>query len=152
MTRRTLFGLFLAATIIPLKKVYAQAMLTPTKRLRKLTFGMISTTLFKSIDLTPDQQREIALLRKAFAEVHRYHRMAMSELRKEIADELFDPTTTDRSTTVRDKIAFMADRQEDFWTQGYTVGLEVKKVLRPDQLRKIRAVRQDLLDLNREAK
>jgi hypothetical protein len=72
-------------------------------------------------------------------------------LRKEVADKLFGSNPV-READVAPQITKIADLREKILREGFRIALEVRSVLRPDQLAKAAAIRQQLQEIQSEVR
>jgi Spy/CpxP family protein refolding chaperone len=113
------------------------------------TFGLMSPRLLNALNLTPEQKAQIERSKDAFREAQRAYLREITPLRKEVADKLFGPGPV-READVAAQITKIADLREKILSQGFRIALEVRSVLRPDQLAKAAAIRQQLQDIQSE--
>ena len=72
-------------------------------------------------------------------------------MRKEVADKLFGPNPATEAD-VAPQITKIADSREKILREGFRIALEVRNVLKPDQLAKAAAIRQQLLGIQDEVR
>ena len=105
------------------------------------TFGLMSPRLLNALNLTPDQKAQIELSKNAFRDAQRAYLSEIRALRKEVADKLFGPNPA-READVAAQITKNADVREQLLRQGFKIALDVRTVLKPDQLAKAATIRQ----------
>src|SRR5262245_58728037 len=115
------------------------------------TFGLLSPRLLNALNLTPDQVAKIEVQKKALMDANKAFVTEVSELRKEVADKLFGPNPATEADVTR-QITKIADSREKILREGFRIALEVRHVLRPDQLAKAAAIRQQLLGIQDEVR
>jgi Spy/CpxP family protein refolding chaperone len=113
------------------------------------TFGLMSPRLLNALNLTPEQKAQIERSKDAFREAQRAYLREITPLRKEVADKLFGPNPV-READVAAQITKIADLRERILGQGFRIALEVRAVLRPDQVAKAAAIRQQLQEIQSE--
>lgn len=113
------------------------------------TFGLMSPRLLNTLNLTPDQLAKIELSKKSFREAQRSYLSELRVLRTEVGDKLFAPHRIGEPD-VTAQIKKMADLREKFVLEGFRIALDVRSVLRPDQLAKAAAIRQQLQGIQSE--
>ena len=131
--------------------VYAQTRNSDTEAMVVLTFGLLSPRLLNALNLTPEQAAKIEENKNALREANKAYVKEVVPLRKEIADKLFDSNPV-REAAVASQITKIADLREKILREGFRVALEVRQVLRPDQLAKAAAIRQQLLEIQNEVR
>ena len=72
-------------------------------------------------------------------------------LRKEVADKLFGPNPAGEAD-VAAQITKIADLREQLLRQGFKIALDVRNVLKPDQLAKAATIRQQLQEIQSEVR
>src|SRR5262245_10628730 len=107
------------------------------------TFGLMSPRLLNALNLTPDQLAKIELSKKAFREAQRAYLNEMRVLRTEVGDKLFGAHRVGESD-VAAQVKKMADLRERFVLEGFRIALDVRSVLKPEQLAKAASIRQQL--------
>lgn len=115
------------------------------------TFGLMSPRLLNALNLTPEQKAQIEVSKNAFREAQRAYLSEITPLRKEVADKLFGPNPV-READVAAQITKIADLREKILQQGFRIALDVRQVLRPDQLAKAAAIRQQLQEIQTEVR
>jgi Spy/CpxP family protein refolding chaperone len=113
------------------------------------TFGLMSPRLLNALNLTPEQKAQIELSKDAFREAQRAYLRDITPLRKEVADKLFGANPV-READVAAQITKIADLREKILRDGFRIALEVRSVLRPDQLAKAATIRQQLQEIQSE--
>ena len=103
------------------------------------------------MNLTPEQAAKIEESKNALREANKAYVKEVVPLRKEIADKLFGPNPV-REGDVASQITKIADLREKILREGFRIALEVRQVLRPDQLTKAAAIRQQLLEIQNEVR
>lgn len=68
-----------------------------------------------------------------------------------MADKLYGPNPATEADVAR-QITKIADLREKILREGFRIALEVRHVLRPDQLAKAAAIRQQLLEIQGEVR
>jgi Spy/CpxP family protein refolding chaperone len=115
------------------------------------TFGLMSPRLLNSLNLTPDQAARIEASKNAFREAQRAYLSEVRILRKEVADKLFGPNPV-KEADVAPQITKIADLRERILREGFRIALDVRQVLRPDQLAKAAEIRQQLIEIQNEVR
>jgi Spy/CpxP family protein refolding chaperone len=115
------------------------------------TFGLMSPRLLNALNLTPEQKAKMELSKDAFREAQRAYLGEVRVLRKEVGDKLFGPNPV-READVAAQITKIADLREKLLRDGFRIALEVRQVLRPDQLAKAAAIRQQLIGIQSEVR
>jgi Spy/CpxP family protein refolding chaperone len=115
------------------------------------TFGLMSPRLLNALNLTPDQATKIEAAKNAFAQTQRAYLKEVNALRKEVADKLFGPNPVGEAD-VAVQITKIADLRERLLRDGFRIALEVRGVLRPDQLAKATQIRQQLRGIQEEVR
>jgi hypothetical protein len=115
------------------------------------TFGLMSPRLLNRLNLTPDQATKIEASKNAFREAQRAYLTELRILRKEVADKLFGPNPV-KEADVAPQITKIADLHERILREGFRIALDVRQVLRPDQLTKAAEIRQQLLEIQSEVR
>src|SRR5215475_11628598 len=113
------------------------------------TFGLLSPRLLNALNLTPDQVAKIEVQKKALMDANKAFVTEVSALRKEVADKLFAPNPVGDADG---QITKIADAREKILQEGFRIAVEVRQVLRPDQLAKAAAIRQQLLGIQDEVR
>jgi len=113
------------------------------------TFGLLSPRLLNALNLTPDQVAKIEVQKKALMDANKTFVTEVSALRKEVADKLFAPNPVGDADG---QITKIADAREKILQEGFRIAVEVRQVLRPDQLAKAAAIRQQLLGIQDEVR
>jgi hypothetical protein len=131
--------------------VYGQPRNADTQAMAGFTFGLLSPRLLNALNLTPDQVMKIEAQKKALTEANKAFVTEVTALRKEVADKLFGPTPVTEAD-VAPQITKIADSREKILREGFRIALEVRHVLRPDQLAKAAAIRQQLLEIQGEVR
>jgi hypothetical protein len=72
-------------------------------------------------------------------------------LRKDVADKLFGANPA-READVAAQITKIADLREQILRQGFKIALDVRNVLKPDQLAKAATIRQQLQEIQSEVR
>jgi hypothetical protein len=134
-----------------LSPVYGQVRSTDTQVMAGFTFGLLSPRLLNALNLTPDQVTKIEVQKKALTDANKAFVTEVSALRKEAADKLFGPNPVTEADVAR-QITKIADSREKILREGFRIALEVRHVLRPDQLAKAAAIRQQLLEIQDEVR
>jgi hypothetical protein len=111
----------------------------------------MSPRLLNALNLTPDQVARIDASKNAFREAQRAYLSEVRVLRKEVGDKLFGPNPV-READVAAQITKIADLREKLLRDGFRIALEVRQVLRPDQLAKAAAIRQQLIGIQSEVR
>jgi Spy/CpxP family protein refolding chaperone len=148
-TRAAAVGLLVLS--LAASAVYAQTRNTDAEVMVVLTFGLLSPRLLNALNLTPEQAAKIEENKNALREANKAYVKEVVPLRKEIADKLFDSNPV-READVASQITKIADLREKILREGFRVALEVRQVLRPDQLAKAAAIRQQLLEIQSEVR
>ena len=115
------------------------------------TFGLMSPRLLNALNLTPDQKAQIEVSKNAFRDAQRAYLSEIRALRKEVADKLFGPNPA-READVAAQITKIADLREQLLRQGFKIALDVRNVLKPDQLAKVATIRQQLQEIQSEVR
>jgi Spy/CpxP family protein refolding chaperone len=115
------------------------------------TFGLMSPRLLNSLNLTPDQVTRIEAAKNAFRQAQRTYLNELRVLRKEVADKLFGGNPVGEAD-VAAQITKIADLRERILRDGFRIALDVRSVLRPDQLAKAAQIRQQLQDIQEEVR
>jgi Spy/CpxP family protein refolding chaperone len=115
------------------------------------TFGLMSPRLLNSLNLTPEQATKMEALKNAFRDAQRAYLNEVRPIRKEVADKLFGPNPV-READVAAQITKIADLREKILQEGFKIALEVRQVLRPDQLAKAATIRQQLIEIQSEVR
>ena len=131
--------------------VYGQAPNAENQAMVSFSFGLLSPRLLNALNLTPEQTAKIAATRKALREANRVFVTEVSALRKEVADKLYGPNPV-KDADVAAQITKIADWREKILREGVKAALEVRQTLRPDQLAKAAAIRQQLIDIQSEVR
>jgi len=131
--------------------VYGQARNADTQAMAAFTFGLLSPRLLNALNLTPDQVTKIEVHKKALTEANKAFVTEVTALRKEVADKLYGPNPVTEADVAR-QITKIADLREKILREGFRIALEVRHVLRPDQLAKAAAIRQQLLEIQGEVR
>ena len=155
-TRMTIGAGALAAGLLVLNlmssPVYGQPRNVDTNQaMAGFTFGLLSPRLLNALNLTPDQVTKIEMHKKALTEANKAFVTEVSALRKEVADKLFAPNPVGEADVAR-QITKIADAREKILLQGFQIAVAVRQVLRPDQLAKAAAIRQQLLGIQDEVR
>ena len=148
-TRAAAVGLLVLS--LAASEVYAQTRNSDTDVMVVFTFGLLSPRLLNALNLTPEQAAKIEESRNALREANKAYVKEVVPLRKEIADKLFGPNPV-REGDVASQITKIADLREKILREGFRIALEVRQVLRPDQLAKAAAIRQQLLEIQNEVR
>jgi hypothetical protein len=142
----------LLVTTLGSSPVYGQAATNAdTQAMVIATFGFLSPRLLNALNLTPDQAARIEASKNAFKEAQKAYLSEVVPLRKEVADKLFGPNPV-REGDVSAQITKIADLREKILEEGFRIALEVRQVLKPDQLAKAAAIRQQLLQIQTEVR
>ena len=131
--------------------VYGQPRNADTQAMAGFTFGLLSPRLLNALNLTPDQVTKIEAQKKALTEANKAFVTEVTALRKEVADKLYGPNPATEADVAR-QITKIADLREKILREGFRIALEVRHVLRPDQLAKAAAIRQQLLEIQGEVR
>ena len=131
--------------------VYGQPRNADTQAMAGFTFGLLSPRLLNALNLTPDQVTKIEVHKKALTEANKAFVTEVSALRKEVADKLYGPNPVTEADVAR-QITKIADSREKILREGFRIALEVRHVLRPDQMAKVAAIRQQLLEIQDEVR
>lgn len=115
------------------------------------TFGLMSPRLLNSLSLTQEQLVKIDAAKSAFREAQRVYLSELRVLRKEVGDKLFGPNSVGEAD-VAAQITKIADLREKILREGFRIALEVRSVLRPDQLAKAATIRHQLLEIQTEVR
>jgi Spy/CpxP family protein refolding chaperone len=115
------------------------------------TFGLMSPRLLSALNLTPDQATKIEASKNAFRDAQRAYMAELRVLRKEVADKLFGPNRVGEAD-VAAQITKIADLREKILREGFKIALDVRSVLRPDQLAKAATIRQQLQGIQTEVR
>jgi Spy/CpxP family protein refolding chaperone len=155
-TKRFMFGIgavVVGSLLLNLTSsvVYGQTRNTDAEVMVVFTFGLLSPRLLNALNLTPEQAAKIEESRNALREANKAYVKEVVPLRKEIADKLFGPNPV-REGDVASQITKIADLREKILREGFRIALEVRQVLRPDQLTKAAAIRQQLLEIQNEVR
>ena len=154
-TRMTIGTGALAAGLLALNlmssPVYGQPRNADTQAMAGFTFGLLSPRLLNALTLTPDQVTKIEAQKKALTEANKAFVTKVTTLRKEVADKLYGPNPATEADVAR-QITKIADLREKILREGFRIALEVRHVLRPDQLAKAAAIRQQLLEIQGEVR
>ena len=148
-TRAAAVGLLVLSLAV--SAVHAQTRNSDTDVMVVFTFGLLSPRLLNALNLTPEQAAKIEESRNALREANKAYVKEVVPLRKEIADKLFGPNPV-REGDVASQITKIADLREKILREGFRIALEVRQVLRPDQLAKAAAIRQQLLEIQNEVR
>lgn len=155
-TKRIMFNIgtvavgLLALNLLPLP-VYGQARNAETQAMTVATFGMLSPRLLNALNLTPEQAVKIEASKKAFREAQKAYLNELTPIRKEVADKLFGANPVTEVDVAR-QITKIADLREKILREGVRIALDVRQVLRPDQLAKAASIRQQLLEIQSEVR
>jgi Spy/CpxP family protein refolding chaperone len=122
-----------------------------TQAMAGFTFGLLSPRLLNALNLTPDQVTKIEAQKKALTEANKAFVTEVTALRKEVADKLYGPNPATEAD-VAPQITKIADAREKILREGFRIALEVRHVLRPDQLAKAATIRQQLLEIQNEVR
>ena len=154
-TRMTMGTGALAAGLLALNLMsspfYGQPRNADTQAMAGFTFGLLSPRLLNALNLTPDQITKIEAQKKALTEANKAFVTEVTALRKEVADKLYGPNSATEADVAR-QITKIADLREKILREGFRIALEVRHVLRPDQLAKAAAIRQQLLEIQGEVR
>ena len=155
-TKRTIIGSGALAVALLVANfmsspVYGQARNADSQALAGFTFGLLSPRLLNALSLTPDQVTKIEAQKQALGEANKAFVTEVNALRKEVADKLFAPNPVAEADVAR-QITKIADAREKILREGFRIALEVRQVLRPDQLAKAAAIRQQLLEIQGEVR
>ena len=131
--------------------VYGQARNADTQAMAGFTFGLLSPRLLNALNLTPEQVTKIEVQKKALTDANKAFVTEVTALRKEVADRLFGPNPATEADVAR-QITKIADLREKILREGFRIALEVRQVLRPDQLAKAATIRQQLLEIQGEVR
>jgi Spy/CpxP family protein refolding chaperone len=131
--------------------VYGQSRNADIQAMVVVTFGLLSPRLLGALNLTPDQAAKIEVIKKQFGEAQRAYLREITPLRIEVADKLFGPNAMGEAEVAR-QITKIADLREKILREGVRLAMEVRQVLRPDQLAKAAAIRQQLLEIQNEVR
>jgi Spy/CpxP family protein refolding chaperone len=115
------------------------------------TFGLMSPRLLNALNLTAEQNAQIEVSKNAFREAQRAYLTEVRTLRKEVGDKLFGPNSV-READVAAQITKIADLREKLLREGFRIALDVRNVLRPDQLAKAATIRQQLQEIQSEVR
>jgi Spy/CpxP family protein refolding chaperone len=115
------------------------------------TFGLMSPRLLNALNLTPEQKAKIEVSKDAFRDAQRAYLREVRVLRQEVGDKLFGPNPV-READVASQVTKIADLREKILQDGVRIALEVRQVLRPDQLAKAAAIRQQLIGIQSEVR
>jgi Spy/CpxP family protein refolding chaperone len=116
-----------------------------------VTFGLMSPRLLNALNLTPDQVAKIEVSRNALWVAQKAYLAEVAVLRKDIGDKLFGPNRA-TDADVAAQITKLADLREKIYREGFRIALEVRSVLRPDQLAKAASIRQQLQGIQTEVR
>jgi hypothetical protein len=122
-----------------------------TQAMIMATFGFLSPRLLNALNLTPEQVAKVEASKKAFREAQRAYLSELAPIRKEVGDKLFGSNPV-READVAPQITKIADLREKILQEGFRIALDVRQVLRPDQLAKAAAIRQQLLEIQNEVR
>ena len=154
-TRMTIGTGALAAGLLALNlmssPVYGQPRNADTQAMAGFTFGLLSPRLLNALNLTPDQVTKIEAQKKSLTEANKAFVTEVTTLRNEVADKLYGPNPATEADVAR-QITKIADLREKILREGFRIALEVRHVLRPDQLAKAAAIRQQLLEIQGEVR
>jgi len=131
--------------------VYAQSSNAEAQALVAFSFGLLSPRLLNVLNLTPEQAAKVEVSKKALKEANKAFTTEVSALRKEVADKLYGANPV-READVAPQITRIADLREKILREGFRVALEIRQVLKPDQLAKAAAIRQQLLEMQNEVR
>jgi Spy/CpxP family protein refolding chaperone len=134
-----------------LSPVYGQANDAMSQARTIATFGLMSPRLLNALNLTPDQAAKIESSKNAFRQAQRAYLSEVTVLRKEVGDKLFGPNPVTEAD-VAPQITKIADLREKILQEGFRIALEVRSVLRPDQLAKAATIRQQLQGIQTEVR
>ncbi len=115
------------------------------------TFGLMSPRLLNALNLTPDQVAKIEVSKNAFRDAQRAYLAEVRALRTEVGDKLFGPNRVGEAD-VAAQITKIADLREKILRDGFRIALEVRNVLRSDQLAKAATIRQQLQGIQTEVR
>ena len=115
------------------------------------TFGLMSPRLLNALNLTTEQKAQIEVSTNAFREAQRTYLTEVRALRKEVGDKLFGPNPV-READVAAQITKIADLREKLLREGFRIALDVRNVLRPDQLAKAATIRAQLQEIQSEVR
>lgn len=115
------------------------------------TFGLMSPRLLNALNLTTEQKAQIEVSTNAFREAQRAYLTEVRALRKEVGDKLFGPNPV-READVAAQITKIADLREKLLREGFRIALDVRNVLRPDQLAKAATIRAQLQEIQSEVR
>jgi Spy/CpxP family protein refolding chaperone len=115
------------------------------------TFGLMSPRLLNALNLTTEQKAQIEVSKNSFREAQRAYLIEVRALRKEVGDKLFGPNPV-READVAAQITKIADLREKLLREGFRIALEVRNVLRPDQLAKAATIRAQLQEIQSEVR
>jgi Spy/CpxP family protein refolding chaperone len=115
------------------------------------TFGLMSPRLLNALNLTTEQKAQIEVSKNAFREAQRAYLTEVRALRKEVGDKLFGPNPV-READVAAQITKVADLREKLLREGFRIALDVRNVLRPDQLAKAATIRAQLQEIQSEVR
>jgi Spy/CpxP family protein refolding chaperone len=115
------------------------------------TFGLMSPRLLNALNLTTEQKAQIEVSKNAFREAQRAYLIEVRALRKEVGDKLFGPNPV-READVAAQITKIADLREKLLREGFRIALDVRNVLRPDQLAKAATIRAQLQEIQSEVR
>jgi Spy/CpxP family protein refolding chaperone len=145
-------GTWVAGALLLVSSVPVQAQVDAMTQARTTaTFGLMSPRLLNSLSLTPDQVTKIEAAKNAFRLAHRAYLDEVRVLRKEVADKLFGPNRVGEAD-VAAQITKIADAREKILREGFRIALDVRSVLRPDQLAKAATIRQQLQGIQEEVR
>ena len=131
--------------------VYGQATTAENQAIVSFSFGLLSPRLLSALNLTSDQSAKIAATRRNLREANKTFVTEVNALRKEVADKLYGPNPV-KEADVTAQITKIADWREKILREGIKAALEVRQTLRPDQLAKAAAIRQQLMDIQSEVR
>jgi Spy/CpxP family protein refolding chaperone len=131
--------------------VHGQSRNADTQAMIVVTFGLLSPRLLSALNLTPEQAAKIEVIKKTLGEAQKAYLRDVIPLRTEVADKLFGPNAV-READVARQITKIADLREKILREGARLAVEVRNVLRPDQLAKAAAIRQQLLEIQNEVR
>lgn len=115
------------------------------------TFGLMSPRLLNALNLTPEQKAQIEVSKEAFRQAQKAYLNELIALRKDVADKLFGSNPV-REPDVAAQITKMANLREKILREGFRIALDVRNVLRPDQLAKAATIRQQLQGIQSEVR
>jgi Spy/CpxP family protein refolding chaperone len=115
------------------------------------TFGLMSPRLLNALNLTTEQKAQIEVSKNSFREAQRAYLIEVRALRKEVGDKLFGPNPV-READVAAQITKIADLREKLLREGFRIALDVRNVLRPDQLAKAATIRAQLQEIQSEVR